>query len=739
MNTNNKLKFSIYFLFVFLFGYGFSNASEIIPKPQHYQPNGRDFLLREDVKIIYEGDTKDLAEYLAETLSPATGWDLEIATSKKGKSSKVIFLGIQPDGKSKEGYKLSVNEDQVRIIGNGKAGLFNGIQTLRQMLPADIYNSRRQKDVEWRIEGAEVEDSPEYPWRGVMLDVSRYFYEKDYVLHLLDMMAMYKMNVLHLHLIDDSGWRLEIKKYPKLTEIGGFRGEGHKRTGGYYTQEEIKEIVAYASLRNIEVIPEVEVPAHTLSAIAAYPFLSCTEEPQKVQVQHSISRELYCVGKESTFNFLEDVFQEVAELFPSQYVHIGGDEANYDRWEKCPHCQKRKADLGLEDEKSLQVYFTNRVQKMLKSHGKTIVGWDEIIEEGIEDKAVGMVWHDKEKAIKGTANGHDVVMALTGHAYFDVAESSLPGEVKAATWLPPISLEKVYGMNPMVEGLDNEFRSQVLGAHATLWSDQFIHGTILQEIAPINENRSEKYFDYLTFPRLAALAEVCWTDPQQKEWSDFENRMETHYNRLDEAGIGYRVPLPQLVSKEENNGKTLVELKNVVEGAEIRYTTDGILPHVRSKVYEGPVEVDRLSDFMAITVVNKHQFSLPLYFPEKYDQFKAYGQLLGEWKPAAIKGGDYSYLEMDGSGKIDGNGTYEITFLYTDGKYKLEIAGVQVLKNGNKLVEDIHDGQTGSSSSNNSYKININEYETGAGFTVKAEVRGDLGNDSYGVVFIRKL
>lgn len=723
--------------FVVINSYGQSVTTDIIPKPQRFEPNGEMFLLDQSTEIRYGKGLEALATYLGETLSPATGWDFDLSPSNKSQKNS-IQLSIDPQIDKKEGYRLLVTSKNIQIIGNNEAGVFNGIQTLRQMLPVEIFNPRRQKGVDWTIEGAYVEDWPAYPWRGMMLDVSRYFYEVSYVKQLMDMMAIYKMNVLHLHLIDDAGWRIEIKKYPKLTSVGGFRGEGHERTGGYYTQEEIKEILAYAALRNIEVIPEIEIPAHTLPAIAAYPHLSCTGAPQVVQTQHSISRELYCVGRESTFDFLEDVFEEVVSLFPSKYVHVGGDEARYDRWAACVHCQKRKESLGLEREADLQVYFTNRVQKVLKNHGKTIVGWDEIIERGLEDKAVGMVWHNKKKAILGAEAGHEMVMALSNHAYFDVAESGIPGEVKAATWLSPISLEKVYGMDPMVEGLKEEFQSQVLGVHATLWSDQFIHGTILQEILPINENRSEKYFDYLTFPRMAALAEVGWTQKGHKDWFGFEKRMRKHYNRYDEAGYGYRVPLPKLIEKKEVDGRIEVTLENVVEGAHITYTTNGLKPTTYDKIYTKAVSVEKLSDFKAITVVNRHQFSLPLYFPEKYGQFKKFGTLLGEWKPALIKGVGFGELELNATGKIEGDGTYEVTFIYTEGAHKLEIEGVSVYKNRQLITADKHLGETGSTSNDNTYIIKIDDYETGAEFKIKANVRGDIGNDTYGVVFIKK-
>jgi hexosaminidase len=399
-------------------------------------------------------------------------------------------MSVDPDCKlPKEGYKMEVTKKGVVITAKDGAGAFYATQTLLQMLPVEIYSPYRQKGVDWVIEGAVIEDYPQYYWRGMMLDVSRYFYDKDYVMKFMDMMAMYKLNVLHFHLIDDAGWRLEIKKYPRLTSVGAWRGEGPERTGGYYTQDDIREMVKYGQDRNIEIIPEIEIPAHTLAAISAYPWLACTGKEHKVPTYHFISRDLYCVGRESTFEFLEDVFKETFELFPSKYIHIGGDEAKYDRWKECDSCQARKKELGLKTEAELQVYFNRRIQEMVKKYGKTIVGWDEIIEPGLKEKAVGMVWHKKEKAKMAVEMGHDVVMALTGYCYFDVAESNIPGEVKAATWLPPISLEKVYQFNPMIKEVDTKYRSHVLGGEATLWSDQFIHGTVLLEIAPINENR----------------------------------------------------------------------------------------------------------------------------------------------------------------------------------------------------------------------------------------------------------
>ncbi|TKG93815.1 hypothetical protein EYV94_16355 [Puteibacter caeruleilacunae] len=722
---------------IMLFGVQ-SRAIDVIPKPVKMVETGKEFTLTADVKILYSKGLAQHAELLEKALSPATGWDFEMTEASKAQKGSIFLNLVKDDEIAAEGYKLNVTPKGVEIQAVKEAGIFNGIQTLLQLLPVEVFDARRQKDVAWNIPGVEIADEPSYVWRGMMLDVSRYFYEKEYVLHLIDMMGMYKMNVLHLHLIDDAGWRLEIKKYPKLTSVGGFRGEGKDRIGGYYTQEDIKEIVAYAALRNVEIIPEVEVPAHTLAAIAAYPYLSCRGEQVKVQTQHSISRELYCVGKESTFEFLQDVFDEVFELFPSKYIHIGGDEARYDRWAKCPHCQARMKELGLKKEHELQVYFNRRMQKMVSKHGKVILGWDEIIEPGLTEKVVGMVWHNKKKAITGAEAGHDIVMALTGHCYFDVAESKIPGEVKAATWLPPISLEKTYMFNPMIEGLDAKYRSQILGGHGCLWTDQFIHGDKLPRIDPINENRAEQYLDYLTLPRMSALAETVWTPRSSQSWDDFENRMRSHYSRYDHAGYGYRVPQPKLIAKKEVDGGYEITVENVVDGAYVAYATDGIRANTYSKVYEGPVKVKRLNDFSAITVLNRRQFSLPLYFPAKYDQFKKYGKMVAEWRPKDIKGKEFGTFEMNATGKIDKNGEYELTFIYTGGNYRLDIAGVEIFKNGKKITEDIHEGHTGGSSSNNTYRFKVDAYETGAAFTVKAKVRGDLGKDSYGVVFIKR-
>ena len=319
----------------------------IIPKPLRLTVEQGKFLLRPQTVISYEKELYPQAAYLQEVIAGSTGWDLKLQEGTAEGSA--IHLETADKIRCAEGYELTVQPSGVRITGADAGGVFYGIQTLLQLFPSEIYSPLRQKNIVWEARSVSVYDAPSHPWRGMMLDVARYFFDKDFVKKYIDMMAMYKMNKFQFHLIDDSGWRLEIKKYPKLTEVGAWAGKDQNRLGGYYTQEDIKEIIEYAKVRNVEVIPEIEFPAHMLSAVAAYPWLSCKGEPREVPTQHFISRDLICVGKESSFRFLQDVLDEMVALFPSHYINIGGDEAVYDNWEKCPKCQAVMKENGLKE------------------------------------------------------------------------------------------------------------------------------------------------------------------------------------------------------------------------------------------------------------------------------------------------------------------------------------------------------------------------------------------------------
>lgn len=705
----------------------------IIPKPLRLTVEQGKFLLRPQTVISYEKELYPQAAYLQEVIGGSTGWDLKLQEGTAEGSA--IHLETADKIRRAEGYELTVQPSGVRITGADAGGVFYGIQTLLQLFPSEIYSPLRQKNIVWEAPSVSVYDAPSHPWRGMMLDVARYFFDKDFVKKYIDMMAMYKMNKFQFHLIDDSGWRLEIKKYPKLTEVGAWAGKDQNRLGGYYTQEDIKEIIEYAKVRNVEVIPEIEFPAHMLSAVAAYPWLSCKGEPREVPTQHFISRDLICVGKESSFRFLQDVLDEMVALFPSHYINIGGDEAVYDNWEKCPKCQAVMKENRLKEASQLQGYLTNRVLQMMKAKERTVIGWEEIIKRGdLDGQVVALIWHNEKDTVMAVEKNHLAILTPATHAYLDFPEGKTPGEVKAATWMPPISIEKSYSL----AAKDYSEGSHVLGVQGCMWSDQFIHGTILQEIVPINENRSENYVEYFTFPRMLALSEVGWTKEANRDYGDFAHRLTYHYARLDRKGCNYRVPEPFIVSMKETPEGVTFTLSESVKGASIRYTTDGSYPTIHSPLYTSPVTVDTKNNFHAITVVSNRHYSLPIHFAYNYEDYKQYGEFAAEWKPALVSAEKPAPWKVDVTGKISGNGTYEVTFVQTEGNHGLEVSGINVFKRDERLVH-IAQTQTVKKSQVAAFRFKIDSFEAGTPFYLDVQMAGVGGTNTNGAVFIRKI
>lgn len=705
----------------------------IIPKPISIEQNEGFFRLTENSTIGYTPECRPQAEFLQNLLSQSTGWDLKLVKSSR---KATIQLSISDKKISKsEGYELEVNSDKVLISGADNAGVFYGIQTFLQLLPAEVYSDKRQRNIDWKAPAVNVMDAPERPWRGMMLDVARYFYDKEFVKKYIDMMAMYKLNKLQFHLIDDSGWRLEIKKYPRLTEVGAWAGKNGKRIGGYYTQEDIKEIIEYGKQRNVEIIPEIEFPAHMLSAVVAYPWLSCTGKQHELPDQHFISRDILCVGKESSYQFLKDVLEETVSLFPSSYINIGGDEAVYSRWEECPKCNEVMKREGLNKASELQGYLTNIVSDMMKEKNRTVVGWEEIIQRGkINNPVVAVIWHNVNDTIHATETGHKAILTPATHMYFDFPESGTPGEIKSATWMPPISLEKCYSM----ELNDYSSTSTVLGVQGCFWSDQFIHGTVLQEFGMLNENRSENYAEYLTFPRLLALSEVAWDKMSNKDYEDFKKRISRHYKKLDYKGCNYRVPEPEIVSiKNSSDGNVTFELKPSVEGAKIVYTTNGEYPNIHSKEYKSPVSAESKSDFHAMTVVNDRMYSLPTYFAPDYSAYKQYGKFVQSWTPMKVQT-SMQPIRFECTGKISGNGSYEISFIRTKGKNNLNVGGAKLWKRDEVLGEKNNNVSLTPDNSVVTFEFTVNNFEAGTPFYIDLNACGDGGNDISGLVFIRK-
>jgi hexosaminidase len=571
-----------------------------------------------------------------------------------------------------------------------------------------------------------------------MLDVSRWYFDKEFVKRYIDLMAMHKLNVLHWHLIDDPGWRIEIKKYPKLTKIGAFRGEGKWRFGGFYTQDDIREIVKYAADRHIEIVPEVELPAHTLSAVVAYPHLCCTGKQMVIPTRHSISRELYCAGRDSTWEFLENVMTEVCELFPGKYIHIGGDEARYDRWKACSHCQKKLKELGLKSEKELQGWMTRRIEKFLQKKGKQILGWDEILGCGISTSAGVMTWHRPKTASVGAKRGNPVVMALTGHCYFDAPESKLSGEPYAASWIAPISLKKAYQWDPVPAGLTGDAAGNILGAQGCLWSDQLLMRARLTNEKSKMLKTPGKYMEYLTLPRSAALAEVTWTPKAQRDWDKFSARMGRMLLRYSQSGYSYRMPEPAVTAKKQADGSTLISASAPVEGGQVRYTIDNSTPTGDSPKLTKPVSVPKSATFKAITIGPAGKSSLVFEYVDQSVKYAKHGKQIGQWKTGKIASRKAGKVTFDATGLINKPGVYTVTFLYTGGRHRLDIDGIEVVKNdGAPIAKDTHHGHTGGKSKGNTYTVKIAEYETGASYKINAMIYGDVGPDSNGLVFIR--
>lgn len=431
-----------------------------------------------------------------------------------------------------EAYTLTTSKKGIIIRGNSARGVFYGIQTLMQLLPPEVYSAAGlAKNTGIKIPQVNIRDEPRYGWRGMHLDVGRHMFSVEFIKKYIDMLAMHKMNVFHWHLTEDQGWRIEIRKYPRLTEIGSVRKNADGTTyGGFYTQDQIKEVVAYAASRFVDVMPEIEMPGHSVAALAAYPELSCTGGPFEVRTAWGVSDDVYCAGKEVTFEFVQDVLSEVIALFPFRYLHIGGDECPKERWAKCPDCQKRMKTEGLKDEMQLQSYFIQRTEKFLISKNRNLVGWDEILEGGLAPEATVMSWRGVAGGIEAARMGHDVIMSPNSHCYFDHYQGDPKSEPKA--WGGFLPLEKVYSYEPAPEDLTVEEAKHVLGAQANVWT----------EYIP-----TEQQVEYMALPRMSALAEVVWTPKILRDYEKFQYRMERQYQRFDSMNINYRKPTGSII------------------------------------------------------------------------------------------------------------------------------------------------------------------------------------------------
>ena len=575
-----------------------TNSINLIPQPVELQTVSADlFTIGKTSSISFNNvQAKPIAEMFVEKISAPTGFHLKVT---QGNAGSIRFnLNENPNTQiGDEGYTLQSSTKTVTITANKPAGLFNGMQTLLQLLPKEI-ESKVQANANWIIPSVKITDYPRFAWRGVMLDVSRHFFPKEEVKKYIDNLARFKINTFHWHLTDDEGWRIEIKSLPKLTSVGAFRVPrvGHfgerdtpkpdeKATeGGFYTQEDVKEIVKYAQERNITIVPEIDVPGHSMAAIAAYPELSTKKNPNTfvnpgAKISDWYSNGTFRINYENTLNpsdekvyeFLDKVFSEIAPLFPNPYIHVGGDECYKGYWKDDEGCQALMKKLNIRHVEDLQGYFMNRLETILKAKGKKLIGWDEILEGGISPEATVMSWRGMKGGIEAAHLGHEVVMSPTTYAYIDYNQGD-------NTIDPPIyanlRISKCYSFEPVPDGVDAKY---ILGAQGNLWTEQV---------------PSLRYADYMTFPRTWALSEVFWSPKANKNWDNFTKKMEKHFERADIAEVNYsKAVYDAIINVKQKENKLILSLSAEMPNFDIYYTIDDSMPDQFSNKYSQPVEL----------------------------------------------------------------------------------------------------------------------------------------------------
>ncbi|UMB61778.1 family 20 glycosylhydrolase [Lutibacter sp. A80] len=585
-----KKLFFIIAVFIFpLMGIAQERENTFIPQPESVVFTSGEFYLNNDTQIfIPKKYNKDLKSIVTSEITKDTRLNLTVNTGRvKVDSNYIVFEIVKNTSIKSEGYILEITPLKITVKAQDYAGLFNAFQTLRQAIPVG-------SGVKIPIPSMIVVDNPRFNWRGVMFDVSRHFQPKAFVLKQIDVLSSYKINKLHLHLTDDQGWRIEIKKHPNLTKIGAWRADRTgipwwsreaatakepKTVGGFYTQEDLKEIIAYAKVRNVEIIPEIDVPAHSKALIAAYPHLFCYDNPTanfEVAVGGKAPDNALCAGKETTYNFLEDVIKEVADLFPSKYLHIGGDECNKSNWKKCSYCQNVKTDHHLADEEELQSYFIQRMHKIVTTQNKIMIGWDEVLSgKGVKGATI-MAWRRGKYTpeLQAPKEGYPTIMTSYLHSYISQVQGPTFMEPEGPNVVLPLS--KVYNHEPIPKELTTEEASRVMGNETCLWG----------EFTP-----TEEHFEYMLYPRLLASAEVSWSSSKVKSWERFQKALETsHFKRLENEHVNVAKSLftvyPAFAIDQLHN-EAIVYLETETVGYTIYYTVNGEDPTVNSTKYEG--------------------------------------------------------------------------------------------------------------------------------------------------------
>ncbi|NGM61002.1 family 20 glycosylhydrolase [Sphingobacterium sp. SGG-5] len=578
-----------------------ANVYHIVPYPNYLNEHPGEFRLQKHTVVVLPQDAsatlRRVAAQFVDQLNQVSVLSARVENVTRGKYSKSAIVFQLRGDMTHEAYHLFVDKKGAVIEASGEAGFFYALQTIKQLLPPAIYG-RERRDIRWALPCVEIKDTPRFGYRGMHLDVARHFFDVEEVKRYIDILAVHKVNTFHWHLTDDQGWRIAIKKYPKLTGVGSQRKGtvirkewGHYDNipyGGFYTQDQIREIVDYAAQNFITVIPEIDLPGHMVAALASYPQLGCRVDHYEVFRDWGVSEDVLCVGKESTFTFIEDVLKEVMTLFPSKYIHIGGDECPKTSWENCPQCQAKIAELGLKDDEKftaehyLQSYTISRVEKFLHAHGRQIIGWDEIIEGGIAPNATIMSWRGTEGGIEAARQNHDVIMTPTSYMYFDYYQS-LDTEREPFSFGGFVPVKRVYSFEPLPDELTPQEQQHIIGVQANLWTEYI---------------KTNSHLEYMLLPRLAALSEVQWTKKENKNWDRFLAGMKHTMDIYDTMGYNYAKHLFEVTATYAINPEkkgVLVTLK-AQGNAPIYYSID----NMEGQLYEGPVSIEKSGTFKAV-------------------------------------------------------------------------------------------------------------------------------------------
>jgi hexosaminidase len=689
----------------------------LVPLPVSATYGAESFTINEKTTIFCTKEAKEEAKKLQKMLKPATGYSLKLATKEKSNSIRLsIDKGI---GLPAEGYQLHADSKGISITGTDAAGLYWGCQTLRQLLPAQIYQSTKQNGITWSVGQADIKDYPRFGWRGMMLDCSRQFFSANFVKLYIDWLAAHKINIFHWHLTDDQGWRIEIKKYPLLTKKGAWRGpnevlqpsfgSGNNRFGGYYTQKEIKEIVRYAAERHVDILPELDIPGHSRAVTASYPETLCQSGDTSKSVQGE-KQNVWCAGREENFKMLDDIFGEVAKLFPFAYIHIGGDEVNKNYWSSCQRDQQLMKEKGMTSVDQIQNYFIKRIQTIITQKGKKMLGWNEILEGGNLDSETGvMAWTGIDAGIEAAQKGHPVVMIPGPYCYFDMAQAR--GE-RGHWWAGIVSLEKVYSFDPLNnQQLSAEENSRIFGVQAALWSE-FL-------------DQPSRYVEYQSYPRICAIAEVGWTPQAQRQWTDFNQRITSyHFDRLANMGIKFRVPPASAAFS-----KGVVVVGEPYAGAKIRYTTDGTEPSSTSPLYSQPFSCS-----------TPELLRTKVYFSDTLSSNTVAGaepQPFASWDASTI-GTEWKTVEYPITDVLYSNGYWQLELRPTKGIKAIEVRNASIICNNETIASDGHLATAGGRNGRPYYHFAIGNMPSEGSYKLKLEMHAKDSADSQGCFILRK-